>query len=89
MHIQFLQLVFRAYPQDILRLVVQAHSIAPLLDPEISRDAVEDIVQAVLASKGVDCSLDPHGSLAAALVGSHLMAKHVRVQPFPMACYRA
>ena len=75
-------------------LWLQAHSVAPLIEradewirdrPEAwakLRHRTEVAVQEVMASRGIDVTLDPSGSLARALLARNLVQSHVRAARF-------
>jgi hypothetical protein len=74
-------------------ICTQAHSVAPLLaaDGRANRTATEKVVQSIIASRGIELSVDKTGSLSRALVGQALMAEHVRrhiCESMP-SCYSA
>lgn len=64
---------------------VQAHSLAPLLLDESNtrsptRQEVEDMVQTVIMSRGVDYSNDPDDQLRLSLLALHLARQKVGYQ---------
>jgi hypothetical protein len=61
-------------------LMLQAHSIAPLLeDPAAShRYEVEAVIQKVLSNQGLSLDLDTSGLLGRALLGRNLVQQNVR-----------
>lgn len=61
---------------------MQAHSLAPMLLDESntrtpSRQEVEDMVQTVIMSRGVDYSIDPDEQLRLSLLALHLARQKV------------